>query len=548
MTKAYSYIRFSSPEQAKGDSYRRQRQAAQLYCERNNLELATSREYTFFDRGRSGYKGEHLDTDGQLKRFIDYVENGDIIPGSYLLVENLDRLSREEVPKAFTRFIDLLNKGIRIVTLSNNRLYGENPNEIDLIISIIEMSRAYNESAIKSQRLQEAWAEKKRKAREHKTPLGRACPYWLELKDGEYHLLEDRVKIIKRIFYLNNNGKGATAICTILNKEGIEPFGSIGRGHYHLWSHSSITKIIKNKALIGDYQPTSIINKVRQADGPPIKDFFPKAISEEVFWLAQSKREERRITKTTKQSKNFNIWQGVSKCYLCGSSMHIVDKGKPPKGYKYIYCYNSQRGKCSNKPIRLDRSEIVFKEILAKIDSLSLVQDSSNAIRKRISEIEGKFQSTTNKLTETTESFKNAPSKTLAIFISELEKELEALKEDKNNQQKLLAEDKITSKNEFFEKLDLDSWEGRAAANSLLKRLGITAHILKQKRPKLLKTDQINYLIKQQNEEDITKTLFYIIDNSKNISFIAGNRENLDLIQEQGDIIYDADFQSGELH
>lgn len=49
--KAYSYIRFSSPEQAKGDSYRRQREAALAYCQEQGLELAATNEYTFFDRG-----------------------------------------------------------------------------------------------------------------------------------------------------------------------------------------------------------------------------------------------------------------------------------------------------------------------------------------------------------------------------------------------------------------------------------------------------------------------------------------------------------------
>lgn len=44
MQKAYSYIRFSSPEQAKGDSYRRQREAAEAYCQANGLELVASKD------------------------------------------------------------------------------------------------------------------------------------------------------------------------------------------------------------------------------------------------------------------------------------------------------------------------------------------------------------------------------------------------------------------------------------------------------------------------------------------------------------------------
>ena len=39
---AYSYIRFSSPEQSKGDSRRRQRVASAEWCNRNKAQLDTS--------------------------------------------------------------------------------------------------------------------------------------------------------------------------------------------------------------------------------------------------------------------------------------------------------------------------------------------------------------------------------------------------------------------------------------------------------------------------------------------------------------------------
>ncbi|WP_341707630.1 recombinase family protein [Halopseudomonas sp.] len=85
--KAYSYIRFSSLEQAKGDSFRRQTEGIRNYCTKNGLDLATSAEYTFFDKGKSAYKADHVGENGQLKRFIDLVESGHIKKGSYLIVE-----------------------------------------------------------------------------------------------------------------------------------------------------------------------------------------------------------------------------------------------------------------------------------------------------------------------------------------------------------------------------------------------------------------------------------------------------------------------------
>lgn len=40
--KVYSYSRWSTPEQAKGDSFRRQARAAEKWAERNGLELDES--------------------------------------------------------------------------------------------------------------------------------------------------------------------------------------------------------------------------------------------------------------------------------------------------------------------------------------------------------------------------------------------------------------------------------------------------------------------------------------------------------------------------
>jgi hypothetical protein len=42
MPLAFSYLRFSSPEQAKGDSVRRQTEATADWCQRNNAQLDTS--------------------------------------------------------------------------------------------------------------------------------------------------------------------------------------------------------------------------------------------------------------------------------------------------------------------------------------------------------------------------------------------------------------------------------------------------------------------------------------------------------------------------
>ncbi|GHE69011.1 hypothetical protein GCM10019059_30840 [Camelimonas fluminis] len=101
--KAYSYLRFSTPEQAKGDSFRRQTALAQEYAVRHGLELA---DLTFHDLGVSAFRGANAET-GRLGDFKRAVEDELVQPGSYLLVESLDRVSRQAARKAreFDRWV-----------------------------------------------------------------------------------------------------------------------------------------------------------------------------------------------------------------------------------------------------------------------------------------------------------------------------------------------------------------------------------------------------------------------------------------------------------
>ena len=54
--KAYSYVRFSTPEQLKGDSRRRQLQLSEDYAREHDLDLA---EESFQDLGVSAFKGKN---------------------------------------------------------------------------------------------------------------------------------------------------------------------------------------------------------------------------------------------------------------------------------------------------------------------------------------------------------------------------------------------------------------------------------------------------------------------------------------------------------
>src|SRR5581483_686395 len=205
--RAYSYVRFSNPEQMRGDSLRRQTELSERYAREHGLELDTSLKP---DKGVSAFHGKNA-TEGALAGFLRAIESGAVKRGSYLLVESLDRLSRQEVLTALRRFLDILDKGITIVTLLDGQSYSTesiNENMGGLMFSIMDMARAHGESAFKSKRLCEAWARKR--ARMGEVKMTSRAPCWLRLSEDRksWEQIKDRVAVVRRIFGMAIEGKG----------------------------------------------------------------------------------------------------------------------------------------------------------------------------------------------------------------------------------------------------------------------------------------------------------------------------------------------------
>src|SRR6266566_7403143 len=109
MAKAYSYIRFSTPEQAAGDSFRRQTALAEAYSASHGLDL--DRKLNFRDLGTSAFQGKNLET-GQLGAFLEAVRSGLVEKGRFFLVESLDRISRQKARKAIRVLENIVDAGI----------------------------------------------------------------------------------------------------------------------------------------------------------------------------------------------------------------------------------------------------------------------------------------------------------------------------------------------------------------------------------------------------------------------------------------------------
>eukprot|EP01133_Synstelium_polycarpum_P030636 gene30636-38124_t len=72
------------------------------------------------DLGVSAYRGTNV-ADGALGMFLQLAEAGDIPHGSFLLVETLDRLSRQTARRAVRVLESIVEAGVTVVTLDNEK-------------------------------------------------------------------------------------------------------------------------------------------------------------------------------------------------------------------------------------------------------------------------------------------------------------------------------------------------------------------------------------------------------------------------------------------
>jgi DNA invertase Pin-like site-specific DNA recombinase len=207
--KAYSYRRFSTPAQEQGDSLRRQTAMAEAWAERRGVPLDT--ELNLTDRGVSAFTGANKDV-GNLGAFLRAVEDGTVPQGSWLLVENLDRLSREPVFDASYTMQGIIRQGVTVVDLSDGqgREYNmatlrSDQGLMNLMAMLWSFARGNQESAQKARRVGEAYANKRNVFRSEQKltkPYTRRLPAWIRWSDeaAAYELIEERAKRLRWMF------------------------------------------------------------------------------------------------------------------------------------------------------------------------------------------------------------------------------------------------------------------------------------------------------------------------------------------------------------
>lgn len=362
----------STAPQLDGDSRRRQLEASRAYAQENGLELAERDEYK--DIGVSAFRGDNL-REGSLGSFLKAIESKKIAPGSYLIVESLDRLSREQILAAQSLFLRIVQAGINLVTLVDRRVYRAGQVDLgDLIVSMVTMSRAHEESLTKSHRLSAAWANKRAGAGQR--PMTKWCPAWLKLAEdrSRYVVIPERVKIVQQIFNDSVSGVGLQKQASRLNEASVPTFGSPNG-----WHHTYIAKILANRSVLGEFQPHAREGGKRVPKGDPVRGYFPAIVDEQLFYRAQVAKAQRKISgKGRKGSTYSNLFSGLARCAYCGSKVLFENKGYGPKGGAYLVCDSAKRRLgCPSTRWRYQDFEASFLRFVEEIDLASIVDPLS---------------------------------------------------------------------------------------------------------------------------------------------------------------------------
>jgi DNA invertase Pin-like site-specific DNA recombinase len=427
MPKVYSYSRFSTPEQAAGDSERRQVEAAQSFAAEHGLELDDRLKIA--DLGVSAYRGANLAPDAGLGKFLDAVKQGLVDAGSVLLLESLDRFSRMEPVKVQHELTGLLLAGVQVATLADGKIYSRESlakdNGLGLMIALMVAIRAHEESETKGRRVAAAWAQKRKEMREGKADkLTARAPAWLRWTGEEWATDQTKADTVRRVYALTLAGEGEHKIAERFNREGLPP---LGRGKR--WHRSSVAKLLRNRAVIGDLVPGHIEHK----DGKklrvledPIPGAFPAIISEDDWQAVRALKDGRAgaVRGIAAARPLGNVLAGLARCPVCGSTMTRVSKG-PKGGAAKLVCTRAKAGAgCQYKSVPLAEVE---DAILHKADRLIAdvpAGERGGAIDREAFDLESTIAGTIDHLRDLEDALAANPSQAGARRLAQLEAEL----------------------------------------------------------------------------------------------------------------------------
>lgn len=388
--RAFSYRRFSTPEQAHGDSLRRQADAAARYCQQHGLVLDTDLRLT--DPGKSAFKGKHLDPEkSALGQFVRRAEAGKLpADAGALLVDDVSRLTRLGWLESANLLSRILQTGIDVVFVdSGERITKQTFGKLSGALTyLLRAETSHQESVDKARKLSEVRQTERAAAADSGRIATRALPSWIEChgsklvevrgrptrEGGKLRLIPGRAKLVKEIFTRYATGDGKHSIAVTLNARGEPTWGAFGgRKPGKQWHVSYLHKLLRSPAAMGTWVPRS-----HGENQKPIDGYFPAAVSAELYQrvaeLIRSAKSPGRGNTTIQ-----NPLSGIAKCPHCGDSLTRINKGVGGKGGEpRLVCVRAKSGKtggCSYRSVRVSEVESALRRSVSVIAGSRPISD-----------------------------------------------------------------------------------------------------------------------------------------------------------------------------
>ena len=386
------------------------------------MELDTSLKLS--DLGVSAYRGAHTRL-GAFGAFLRAIDEGLVPVGSYLLVESLDRVSRQGAWDAIPIVQQIVNAGVNLVTVKDEKLFSRDgfmSNPYLIFEALLVFVRSHEESESKARRLKAAWGAKRQKAQDAATVLTRRAPAWLKFHEPSrrFEIIEERASAVRRIYMECLAGKGTERIAQSLNDANIPTFGKAA-----YWGRSYVIKILENPAVIGTLIPhtTEWDSDGRKSRKPqtPIPNYFPPVIDQSDYEDVMAARSKSQQSPKPRANGIQNLFAGLARCSTCGSTMTRTTKGSGPKaGKPYLVCVAAKmRSGCQQPSVQ---QELIEAAALKHIDLLqSLVPSLNRELEVQIEEKSQELQHALTELGNLTEAVASTGSTTLAKAIQKTE-------------------------------------------------------------------------------------------------------------------------------
>ncbi|WP_433989544.1 hypothetical protein SuNHUV7_01320 (plasmid) [Pseudoseohaeicola sp. NH-UV-7] len=275
---AFSYVRFSSEKQRQGASLERQTEKAKQWAVANGYRLSNQ---NFEDLGMSAYRGDNSSV-GDLARFQEAVDTGAVPEGAVLIVESLDRISRDKYRRARNLLESIVDAGVDVVTLNPERRYTKEHLDDDMMTGIeiiLTFKRANEESEIKSIRVKDGWQKNLAKVKAGERKRSSAVPAWVKLvgdmDDGHFEIVEDQAAITRELYQRYADGETVWSIAKGFRDRGIKT----PRGKE--FASGNIYRLVKSKAPFGILE----LGKGTKNDRTvfdQIDEYFPRIVDEDV--------------------------------------------------------------------------------------------------------------------------------------------------------------------------------------------------------------------------------------------------------------------------